>query len=67
MVPLLPAGTELRDLRWSSRYRVSHRIVPAYGKDHVFLAGDAAHIHPPVGGQGMNTRFCRTPIILPGN
>ena len=55
MTPLLPAGTRLSALRWSSRYRVSHRIVPSYSKDRIFLAGDSAHIHPPVGGQGMNT------------
>jgi 2-polyprenyl-6-methoxyphenol hydroxylase-like FAD-dependent oxidoreductase len=55
MTPLLPVGTRLSGLRWSSRYRVSHRIVPAYSKGRVFLAGDSAHIHPPVGGQGMNT------------
>lgn len=55
LTPLLPPGTQLRDMRWSSVYRVSHRIVPTYGGGRVFIAGDAAHIHPPVGGQGMNT------------
>jgi len=53
--PMLPAGTRLSDLRWSSTYRISHRIVPRYAMGRVFLAGDAAHIHPPIGGQGMNT------------
>jgi hypothetical protein len=43
------------DLRWSSVFRISHRIVPRYSVGRVFLAGDAAHIHPPTGGQGMNT------------
>jgi 2-polyprenyl-6-methoxyphenol hydroxylase-like FAD-dependent oxidoreductase len=51
----LPPGTRLTDLRWSSLYRISHRIVPQYRSGLVFLAGDAAHIHPPIGGQGMNT------------
>ncbi|CAB3751798.1 FAD-dependent monooxygenase [Paraburkholderia humisilvae] len=55
MLPALPDGTQLSNQRWSSVYRVSHRIVPAYGKGRVLVAGDAAHIHPPVGGQGMNT------------
>ncbi len=55
MTPLLPAGTQLSSMHWSSLYRVSHRIVPRYGRGRAFLAGDAAHIHPPVGGQGMNT------------
>jgi 2-polyprenyl-6-methoxyphenol hydroxylase-like FAD-dependent oxidoreductase len=53
--PMLPAGVRLSNLRWSSCYRISHRIVPRYSIGPVFLAGDAAHIHPPIGGQGMNT------------
>jgi 2-polyprenyl-6-methoxyphenol hydroxylase-like FAD-dependent oxidoreductase len=55
MSPMLPQGTRLSSLHWSSVYRVSHRIVPSYAKGRAFLAGDAAHLHPPVGGQGMNT------------
>jgi 2-polyprenyl-6-methoxyphenol hydroxylase-like FAD-dependent oxidoreductase len=55
MAPLLPAGTRLSTLHWSSFYRVSHRIVSDYAQGRVFIAGDAAHLHPPVGGQGMNT------------
>jgi 2-polyprenyl-6-methoxyphenol hydroxylase-like FAD-dependent oxidoreductase len=55
MLPALPEGTRLSTMRWSSVYRVSHRIASAYGHSRVFIAGDAAHIHPPVGGQGMNT------------
>ncbi|CAD6526069.1 3-(3-hydroxy-phenyl)propionate/3-hydroxycinnamic acid hydroxylase [Paraburkholderia hiiakae] len=55
LLPSLPEGTHLSSMRWSSVYRVSHRIASAYGRGRVFIAGDAAHIHPPVGGQGMNT------------
>ncbi|MGX5826136.1 FAD-dependent oxidoreductase [Mesorhizobium sp. 43Arga] len=40
---------------WSSRFRVHHRLVRAYRKDRLFLMGDAAHVHSPAGGQGMNT------------
>jgi 2-polyprenyl-6-methoxyphenol hydroxylase-like FAD-dependent oxidoreductase len=52
---LAPEPTTARNLRWSSVFRISHRIVDAYGKGRVFVAGDAAHIHPPTGAQGMNT------------
>ncbi|OBF93166.1 pentachlorophenol monooxygenase [Mycobacterium sp. 852002-51152_SCH6134967] len=52
---LSPEPTTARNLRWSSVFRISHRIVDAYGCGRVFVAGDAAHIHPPTGAQGMNT------------
>jgi 2-polyprenyl-6-methoxyphenol hydroxylase-like FAD-dependent oxidoreductase len=39
---------------WSSRFRVHHRLASAYRQGPVFLAGDAAHVHSPAGGQGMN-------------
>ena len=51
----LPEGVEMTDLRWSSRYSISHRLAERYRQGRVFLAGDAAHIHPPIGGLGMNT------------
>ncbi|MFJ2931872.1 FAD-dependent monooxygenase [Streptomyces sp. NPDC087219] len=52
---LAPGPARLSGLRWSSVFRISHRIVGRYGEGRVFVAGDAAHIHPPTGAQGMNT------------
>lgn len=52
---LLPDRPRLSDLRWSSMFRISMRLAEHYRDRRVFIAGDAAHIHPPTGGQGMNT------------
>ncbi|MGW4295637.1 FAD-dependent monooxygenase [Micromonospora chersina] len=52
---LAPPGTRASNLRWSSVFRISHGIVDRYRDGRVFVVGDAAHLHPPAGGQGMNT------------
>ena len=49
------ADAELADASWLARWRSTHRIAERFRQGRVFLAGDAGHIHVPVGGQGMNT------------
>ena len=46
---------EIKHVNWFSTYRVHHRVAQQFRKGRAFLLGDAAHIHSPVGGQGMNT------------
>lgn len=45
----------VHDPVWLAGFRIHERKVDEYGRGRVFLAGDAAHIHSPAGGQGMNT------------
>jgi len=48
-------AARVEEIAWSSRFRVHHRIVDRYRAGRILLAGDAAHVHSPAGGQGMNT------------
>ncbi len=51
-----PTGTaRIHEIVWSSRFRVHHRLADRYRVGRILLAGDAAHVHSPAGGQGMNT------------
>ncbi|WP_019933052.1 NAD(P)/FAD-dependent oxidoreductase [Nocardia sp. BMG111209] len=49
------SGATVTEVMWSSRFRVHHRLADHYRAGRIFLAGDAAHVHSPAGGQGMNT------------
>ncbi|MEU0688403.1 FAD-dependent monooxygenase [Streptomyces uncialis] len=49
------AGARVKDISMTSTWRVLHRIADTFSKGPVFLVGDAAHVHSPVGAQGMNT------------
>jgi 2-polyprenyl-6-methoxyphenol hydroxylase-like FAD-dependent oxidoreductase len=46
---------DVAKVNWFSTYHVHHRVANHFRKGRAFLLGDAAHIHSPVGGQGMNT------------
>jgi 2-polyprenyl-6-methoxyphenol hydroxylase-like FAD-dependent oxidoreductase len=61
LIPDLPAHVEratrhrVNEVAWASQYRPQARMVRRYRVGRVFLAGDAAHLHPPAGAQGFNT------------
>jgi len=46
---------QVKTVNWLSTYHVHHRVTEHFRKGRAFLLGDAAHIHSPAGGQGMNT------------
>ncbi|WP_437676557.1 FAD-dependent monooxygenase [Sorangium sp. So ce131] len=55
MRSLIPVPFKVEKAIVLSRYRLHHRVASRLRRGRVFLAGDAAHIHSPAGGQGMNT------------
>lgn len=51
-----PFDVKVKNMIWQSSFAINERIVPDYCYRHkIFLMGDAAHVHSPVGGQGLNT------------
>ncbi len=50
----LPRNTTAGAVKWTSEFKISHRIIGAFEKDNIFFAGDSAHIHSGLGARGMN-------------
>lgn len=50
----LPKGTTCGTIKWTSEFKISHRIIGAFQKDNIYFAGDSAHIHSGLGARGMN-------------
>ncbi|WP_420406157.1 FAD-dependent monooxygenase [Nisaea sp.] len=54
VLELLPSGSTVTGTHWESQFRVSLRQAERYQEGACYLAGDAAHVHSPAGGRGMN-------------
>lgn len=54
---------KVREVVWSSRFRLHDRIATAYRKNGLLLMGDSAHVHSPAGGQGMNTGIVDSVVL----
>ena len=54
VTPLIKNKENVERIGWQSTFKISFRLVEQFSKGNVFLAGDAAHIHSPAGGRGMN-------------
>lgn len=54
VIDLIPDQDNIKSIHWQSTFRISYRVVEAFQKQNIYLAGDAAHIHSPAGGRGMN-------------
>ncbi|MEZ5894001.1 MAG: FAD-dependent oxidoreductase [Parvularculaceae bacterium] len=56
-------GARVTDVVWSSRFRIHHRLAKTYRNGRLLIMGDAAHVHSPAGGQGMNTGLVDATVL----
>lgn len=50
----MPKDTFVKEVAWDAKYRISHRVIKKFNVGNIFFGGDAAHVHSPFGGRGMN-------------